>query len=136
MPENVNPMNWLLGIAGGIVGGALGYFAFFFMARQGLYALVLPGALLGLGCGFLSGIQSKTLGIGCGLAALLLGFITEWRFFPFIDDGSFTYFITHLHKLRAMTLIMIAIGGLSGFWFGMGRAGGVGPPRSESSAPE
>ena len=134
MPENVNPMNWFLGIAGAIVGGALGYFAFFLLARQGLYALVLPGALLGLGCGFLSGIKSFALGLACGLAALLLGFFTEWRFAPFIADGGLKYFITHVHNLKSMTLIMIAVGGLFGFWFGIGRAGGVGPRRSESGA--
>ncbi len=125
MAENVTITNWLLGIVAGIIGGALGYFAFFLMARQGLYAVVLPGALLGLGCGFLSGIKSNALGVACGLLALLLGFFTEWRFAPFIDDGSFAYFITHVHNLRSMTLIMIAVGGLFGFWFGKGRAGGV-----------
>jgi hypothetical protein len=134
MTGKVNPMNYLPGMVGGIVGGALGYLAFSFVLNQGFYALVLPGALLGLGCGFLSGIQSTTLGMVCGLAALLLGFFSEWRFFPFIDDDGFTYFIAHVHDLRAMTLIMIAIGGLSGFWFGKGRAGEVGPRRSESSA--
>ena len=124
MAANVKISNWLLGVVGGIVGSALGYFAFFLLARQGLYAMVLPGALLGLGCGFLSGINSNVLGIVCGLLALLLGFFTEWRFAPFVDDGSFTYFITHVHNLKSMTLIMIAVGGLFGFWFGKGRAGG------------
>jgi len=134
MAENVPTTNWLLGIVGGIVGGALGYFAFLLMARQGLYAIVLPGALLGLGCGRLSGIQSNALGVVCGIVALLLGFFTEWRFAPFVDDGSFAYFIMHVHNLRSVTLIMIAIGGLFGFWFGKGRAPGVGPRRSESGA--
>ena len=134
MAEKVPTTNWLLGIVGGIVGGAIGYFAFFLIARQGLYAIVLPGALLGLGCGRLSGIQSNALGVVCGLVALLLGFFTEWRFFPFIVDGSFAYFITHVHNLKFITLIMIAVGGLFGFWFGKGRAPGVGPRRSESGA--
>lgn len=134
MAENVNTTNWLLGIVGGIVGGAIGYFVFFLIARQGFYAIVLPGALLGLGCGFLSGIQSNALGVVCGLVALLLGFFTEWRFAPFIVDDSFAYFITHVHNLKSITLIMIALGGFCGFWFGKGRTGGVGPRRSESGA--
>jgi len=54
---------------------------------------------------------------------MLLGLFTEWRFAPFIADPSFTYFITHAHNLQITTLIMIAIGGLCGFWFGMGREG-------------
>ena len=132
MENNVKTTNWLLGIVGGIVGGALGYFAFFVLASQGFYAMVLPSALLGLGCGLLSGMKSNVLGIGCGLLAVLLGCFTEWRFDPFIDDGSFAYFITHVHKLKSMTLIMIAVGGLFGFWFGKGRAGGVGLRRSKS----
>ena len=134
MAENVNTTNWLLGIVGGIVGGAIGYFAFSLIASQGFYAIVLPGALLGLGCGRLSGIQSNALGVVCGLVALLLGFFTEWRFAPFIVDGSFAYFITHVHNLKSITLIMIAAGGFCGFWFGKGRAPGVGPRRSESGA--
>ncbi len=134
MAEKVPTTNWLLGVVGGIVGGAIGYFAFFLIARQGFYAIVLPGALLGLGCGFLSGIQSNALGVVCGLVALLLGFFTEWRFAPFIVDDSFAYFITHVHDLKSITLIMIALGGFCGFWFGKGRAGGVGPRRSESGA--
>ena len=134
MAENVPTTNWLLGIVGGIVGGAIGYFAFSLIVGQGFYAIVLPGALLGLGCGYLSGIRSNALGVVCGLVALLLGFFTEWRFFPFIKDGSFSYFITHVHNLKSVTLIMIALGGFFGFWFGMGRAGGVGPRRSERGA--
>jgi hypothetical protein len=57
---------------------------------------------------------------------VLLGLFTEWRFAPFIADSSFGYFITHIHDLSIITLIMITIGGLCGFWFGMGREEGVG----------
>jgi membrane protein YqaA with SNARE-associated domain len=137
MTENVNPMeNWLLGTLGGAVGGALGYFAFDLLAGQGFYALVLPGALLGLGCGFLSGIRSNGLGVVCAIAALLLGIFIEWQFFPFIDDGGLTYFLKHLHELKSMTIIMIVLGGLAGYWFGVGRAEGAESRRSESNAVE
>ncbi|TWU30223.1 hypothetical protein [Bythopirellula polymerisocia] len=125
MTENAKFVNWLLGLVGGVIGGVLGYFAFFLMVRQGLYAMVLPGALLGLGCGLLSGFHSNTLGVLCGVVAVLFGFFIEWQFAPFSSDDSFAYFITHVHSLKPMTLVMIAIGGLFGFWFGKGRAGGV-----------
>ena len=102
--------NWSLGLLGATIGGALGYLAFFFMTRQGFYPMVLPGALLGLGCGFLSGTKSTGLGILCGLLAVVLGLVIEWRFAPFRDDRSFSYFITHVQNLRTMTLVMIAVG--------------------------
>jgi hypothetical protein len=132
MTEKINISNYLLAAVGGIAGGALGYFAFFLVARQGLYALVLPGALLGLGCGYLSGLKSNLLGVICAFAALLLGLFTEWQFAPFVADDSLAFFSTHLHHLKTMTLVLIAIGAFFGYWFGKGRAGGVWPRHSES----
>ena len=41
------------GLAGAALGGIVGYLVFGWLARQGLYALVLPGASLGLGCALL-----------------------------------------------------------------------------------
>lgn len=131
MAGSFNIANWLFGIVGGLIGGALGYFAFIFLARQGFYAMMLPGTLLGLGCGLLSGVRSNALGVLCGLFALLLGIFTEWRFAPFVDDKSFTYFITHVNDLRSMTLIMISAGGLLAYWLGKGREGRAWTRRSE-----
>ena len=125
MSAQVRTVDWLRGLAGAVGGGVLGYFAFFFLADRGLYAMVLPGALVGLGCGLLSGIKSNALGVVCGVVALLLGIVLEWRFAPFNADSSFAYFITHLHHLRSSTLVLIALGGLMGYWFGRGREGGA-----------
>lgn len=126
MVGNSAGLNWLRGLVGGLAGGALGYFAFFLLARQGIYAMVLPGALLGLGCGFLSGIESNVLGIVCGLLAVMLGCFTEWQFAPFAADGRLAYFIQNVHNLSTATLIMISVGGLCGYWFGKGRENGAG----------
>jgi hypothetical protein len=79
----------------------------------------------------LSGGKSNALGIVCGVLGALVGIFTEWRFAPFIVDESFGYFVTHLHELKSMTLILIAAGGLFGYWFGRGRAGGAWPRRSK-----
>ena len=125
MAESVPMENWLRGIAGATIGAALGYAAFFFLAGHGLYALVLPGVLVGFGCGRFSGVQSNALGIGCGIAALVLGLMIEWRFAPFIDDDSLGYFIMHLHQLRLPTLIMVAVGAMLAAWLGRGRVSGV-----------
>ena len=57
----------VLGLAGALVGGAAGHFLFLAMTRWGFYAMVLPGAAVGLGCGLLSGRRSVPLGIACGV---------------------------------------------------------------------
>lgn len=97
------------------VGGILGYLAFFWIVRQGYYGLILPGALLGFGAGlFMS--TSRVVPCLCGFLALALGLYTQWRFATFVPDKSFSYFLSHAHQLRPITLIMIAIGAVLGFW--------------------
>ena len=97
------------------IGGILGHLAFFWIARQGFYALILPGALLGFGAGlFMS--TSKAVPCVCGFLALALGLYTEWRFAPFVADKSFPFFLSHALQLKPITLIMIAVGALLGFW--------------------
>jgi len=136
MPENFKLVNWLLGLVGAVGGAAIGYFGFFVLERQGFYGLILPGSLLGLGCGALSGGKSNALGIVCGVLGALVGIFTEWRFDPFMVNDSFGYFITHLHERQSTTLVLMAAGGFFGYWFGRGRAGGVWPRRSKPVAAE
>jgi hypothetical protein len=102
-------------LCGALGGGTLGYFAFFWIATQGFYALALPGALLGLGAGILTN-RSILVAVGCGLAATALGLFTEWRFAPFRDDDSLGYFLMHVSALKPITVVMILVGGLIGFW--------------------
>lgn len=105
----------VLALAGAVIGGALGYFLFFVLVRQGFYALILPGAFVGLGAGIFRN-RSLAACIACGILALAIGLFTEWKFAPFIKDPSLGYFLTHVHELRPMTLIMIAVGAGTGFW--------------------
>jgi hypothetical protein len=107
--------NNCLALLGALVGGVLGYFAFVWIANQGFYAMVLPGGLLGLGAGVVKN-KSIFIAIICGLAATALGVFTEWDLAPFRVDNSFGYFVAHLYKLKPLTLILIALGGLIGFW--------------------
>ena len=95
MNANFTHANWPLGVIGAVAGGGVGYFVFFLLAGQGLYALVLVSAGPGLGGGLLLKGKSIGFGIVCGILGVLLGLFTEWRFAPFIADPSFTYFITH-----------------------------------------
>ena len=115
------PVNLLLGLVGALIGGLSGYCLFFWIARQGFYALILPGTCLGLGCGTLCRRPSQLGGILCGVSGLALGIWTEWQFAPFVKDESFSFFIAHLHELKPITLLMIALGGLFAYWFGRGR---------------
>src|SRR5438128_12660546 len=110
----------LFGLIGAVLGGALGYFAFLWIARQGFYALALPGALMGLCCLLLAKRRSIGLAVTCGALALVMGLFCEWRIAPFIKDSSLGFFLTHLHQLRPITYIMIAPGGVLGFWFALG----------------
>ncbi len=121
MDSSKTAVGLLRGSVGAILGGLLGYYIFFWMVRQGFYAIIIPGTLLGLGFGLLSGIRSMAAGIVCGALAVVLGFFAEWRVFPFIEDGSLTFFVTHVHELTPVTWIMIGLGGLFGFWLGQGR---------------
>lgn len=106
----------LLVLLGAIAGGVLGHFAFVWLVGQGFYAMILPGGMVGLGAG-LAKHGTLPLAIICGIIALTCGLITEWRVFPFIADKSFSYFFMHVFELKPMTLIMIAVGTVIGFWF-------------------
>jgi hypothetical protein len=109
-----------LGLIGAVVGGALGFFAFGWALRQGFYAMILPGGLLGIGCALLSREHSFPRGIACGVAALALGLFSEWKYRPFAADERFAYFLSHMNKLDApgITYLMIGLGALMAVWIG------------------
>jgi hypothetical protein len=106
--------NSALALLASVIGGILGYLGFMWIARQGFYGLVLPGALVGICAGFFKN-QSVAVCIVCGIVALCVGLFAEWRFAPFVRDESLSYFLAHLHQLRPITMILIAAGVLIGF---------------------
>jgi hypothetical protein len=110
MNESPQPKIIALGLLGAAMGGCLGYFAFFWVAQQGFYALILPAGLLGLCAGLCARRRSVVLAVVCGIAGLALGLFTEWRFAPFVADNSLAYFITHVHQLKPITMIMLGLG--------------------------
>jgi hypothetical protein len=118
-----------LGLAGAIAGGIVGYYLFFAIARQGFYAVALPGVLIGLGCEALSGRRSVPLGVVCGLLGLAAGIYSEWQFAPFVKNASLSYFLAHLHELTGVTQFMILVGAGAACWLGCGHEGGVWPRR-------
>jgi hypothetical protein len=105
----------LLAIVGAIVGGAIGFKLFGWLLDQGLYGLVLPGGLLGIGAGFVKN-RSIFVAIACGVAALVLSFAAEGYYHPFVADQSFGFFVSHLLDLQPATFLMIALGTWIGFW--------------------
>ncbi len=116
---------FLRGLVGAAIGGLLGYFAFFWIASQGFYALVLPGASLGIGFGILHRGQTTAGGVLCAILAILLGLYSDWKLRPFIKDDSLLFFLTHVHQLTPIILIMIGVGGCCGYWFGKGTGGRI-----------
>lgn len=111
----------VLGLIGATIGGVLGYLLFAWIVSQGFYAMILPGAALGLGFKLGARRHRASYGVVCAVLALMLGIFAEWRHFPFVADGSFGYFVTHLQQLKPMTWIMIAIGCVFAFSIGQGR---------------
>jgi hypothetical protein len=122
MPVTRLILSYFLGFLGALAGGVLGYYTFQWIVGQGFYGLMIPGALLGLGCGLLSQHRDHVRGLACAAAALVLGLYTEWKFFPFRADDSFGYMVKHAAELKPLTQIMIVVGAFFAYW--LGRDGG------------
>ena len=112
-------VNMARGLLGAVVGGTLGYFVTGWLARQGLYAIALPGVGIGVGAGLMVTKRCVGVAIACGLLALALCVFTEWMNFPFVRDNSFNYFLRHLGDLKTWTKIMIGLGAFAGYWFAL-----------------
>jgi hypothetical protein len=107
--------NDLLALAAAIAGGVLGHLGFLWIARQGFYGLVLPGAAVGVAASLLKP-KATAVFVACGVLALAAGLFSEWRFAPFIQDSRLRYFFAHLYQLRPITILMLAAGTVLGFW--------------------
>jgi len=116
------------GALGALAGATLGYYTFQWLYQQGFYGMMIPGALLGLGCGLASRSPSPARGAVCAVAALALGLFVEWKFFPFNADPSFGYLLSHVSELRGVTLLMLVAG--AGFAYWLGKDAGAGRFRS------
>ncbi len=115
-----DPLNWLMGLVGGVLGGLAGHYISGWIISQGFYGAFLPGMFAGIGCGFLTRQRDIPLAVAVGVIGVAACFYSEWRHFPFKADKSLGYFLQHIGDLKPVTLIMIALGGFAGFWFGLG----------------
>lgn len=120
------------GVAGMAAGAVAGYFVFSLLIRQGLYAPVLPAALMGWGCAGASRIRSPLLAWICGLTAAILLILFEWHFLPFAANGSLSYFLKNVHKLPSMKLLFIALGIACAAYFALGNHHGFRSPNQQS----
>ena len=72
-----------LGILGAVLGAVVGFFLFQFLIRRGLYFIVLPGALVGFGCGLAA--RNRSLVLAFIAFAIAIQFQQ-----PFLANGSQT----------------------------------------------
>lgn len=110
----------VLGMVGAAIGGALGFYVFGLALGKGLYALVVPGGFLGIGCGLLARHPSVVRGYVCGVLGLGVGLFSEWWYRPFTEDKSLTYFLSHIQSLDggSFTWGMLVLGTLVAYWLG------------------
>jgi hypothetical protein len=109
------------GVAGGIVGGVVGFYVFKWLAQQGLYGMMIPGAMIGLGSAVAARGRSLPLGLVCAVAAVALSVFAEWAVFPFVKDKSLSFFLANVHQLPPLKLAMMGLGAAFAFWLGQGR---------------
>ncbi|MFN3189577.1 MAG: hypothetical protein ACE361_03555 [Aureliella sp.] len=117
-----SPVPFLLGLGGAVVGAVLGGFLFHLALTQGIYMLALPGAVVGLTCGYASRIRSFALAGICAIIAACLGIYLQWAYFDFVNgEDTILYLLKHAHQLPVSTLLMFALGVVFAGWFGLGR---------------
>ena len=78
-----------LGIFGALLGAVVSFFLFQFLIRRGLYFIVLPGALVGFGCGLAARSRSFAFALIAVAIAIPATIFCEWKSDAFLcDDGK------------------------------------------------
>ena len=113
-----------LGVFGALLGAVAGFFVFQYLTRRGLYFLVLPGAAVGLGCGFAARSRSFVLALIAVAIAIPVTILCEWKTDRYLcDDGQtlmgILEYTSRMVELRGWKLpVFIGLNGLIAFWFG------------------
>ena len=113
-----------LGVFGALLGAVVSFFLFQFLTRRGLSFLVLPGALVGLGCGFAARSRSFALAIIAVAIAIPTAIACEWKTDRYLcDDGEtlmgMVEYTSRMVELRGWKLpVFVGLNGLIAFWFG------------------
>lgn len=109
---------------GAIVGAGVGTFAYWLLLQRNYHVLAAVGAGVALGVAAMSRTRHLACGLATGVLAVLASVLVEAWFRPFAADGSFGYFLSHLHELPANSLVSLAAVAALGVYFGRGRARG------------
>ena len=109
-------MKAILTIVGALFGGILGFVTVGWLARQGLYSVLLPGAFMGIGALIGKGYRGAIIPFLLGPLGIVAVYLAEWHYFPFIKDDSLSYFSQNLSSLKPVTHMLAVFGGLIAFW--------------------
>ncbi|MFN0022039.1 MAG: hypothetical protein ACKVP0_27640 [Pirellulaceae bacterium] len=116
-----HPLAMVRGVGGALAGAVIGTVVFTLLVRYvGVYAMAIPGALVGLICSYAARQRSLVLGIMSALFAAATMIIAEWWNFPFKKDESLGFFLRNLGQLSSLFWISLLLGGGLAFWFGQG----------------
>ena len=116
-----DPLAMVRGVGGALAGAVIGIVVFTLLVRYvGVYAMAIPGALVGLICGYVSRLRSLVLGIICAVIAAATMILGEWWNFPFKKDESLGFFLQNIGQLSSLFWISLFLGGGLAFWFGQG----------------
>ena len=111
----------LRGLGGAIVGAVLGLVAFTLLIKYvGVYAMAIPGALVGVVCSYCITRRILVLGIVCAAIAATTMIIAEWWNFPFRKNDGLGFFLQNLGQLSGLFWISLFLGSGLAFWFGQG----------------
>ena len=105
-------------IAGLIISSVVGFFVFGWLAGVGLYGPMIPAAFPGLGINLTSNRRSYVLGAVAAVVGGGLAVLAEWKNFPFITDGSLSFFLSNLSELSGRTHLLMLVGVALGFFLG------------------
>ena len=113
-----------LGVLGAMLGAVVGFFLFQFLTQQGLYLIVLPGALVGWGCAYAARSRSFVLAVIAIVVAIPATIVCEWKTDAYLcDDGKTLMgigeYVSRMVELRGWQLpVFVGLNGVIAFWLG------------------
>jgi hypothetical protein len=110
MSNRAGAKDILIGAAGAIAGGVLGWFAARWVVQSGYYGVFLVGFGMGAGARLLLKRRSLAFGYACGSVAFVASVLCHWSVAPFVTDEGLRYFLMNLHNVGLWSWIDIGFG--------------------------